>query len=94
MRIISKNYTLLFISLISLPLVAQNIGSGTGNYVEIMPTDSKDDIILKAAKVIPSEKQMAWQKMELTAFLHFGNGEKEMKIPGFLIRKNWMPDNG
>ena len=72
MRIISKNYTLLFISLISLPLVAQNIGSGTGNYVEIMPTDSKDDIILKAAKVIPSEKQMAWQKMELTAFLHFG----------------------
>ncbi|MCD6596261.1 MAG: alpha-L-fucosidase [Bacteroidales bacterium] len=72
MRIIAKIYTLLFLILISLPLVAQNTVPETGNYVEILPTDSKDDIIRKAANVIPSEKQMAWQRMELTAFLHFG----------------------
>lgn len=43
-----------------------------GNYVEILPTDSRDEIIRKAANVTPSAKQMAWQEMELTAFLHFG----------------------
>ena len=25
-----------------------------------------------ASRVVPSEKQLAWQQMELTAFLHFG----------------------
>lgn len=42
------------------------------NYVEILPTDSEEEIIRKAANVTPSERQLAWQKMELTAFVCFG----------------------
>jgi len=43
-----------------------------GNHVEILPTDSKDEIIRKAANVTPSAQQITWQKMEFTAFFHFG----------------------
>ncbi len=72
MRKISKMQLLLFTTLISMSLLAQNTVPEKKNYMEILPSDSKDDIIRKAANLIPSEKQMAWQKMELTAFLHFG----------------------
>lgn len=37
-----------------------------------MDTDSDAEIIKKAANVTPSPRQLAWQKMELTAFLHLG----------------------
>lgn len=60
------------IVLISLSIKAQVEDAPLGNYVEILPTDSEDEIIRKAALVTPSAKQMAWQEMELTAFLHFG----------------------
>ena len=42
------------------------------NYVTINPTDSPGEIIRKAAQVVPSERQLRWQKLELTAFFHFG----------------------
>ena len=42
------------------------------NYVAIKPTDSPSEIIRKAAQVVPSERQLRWQKLELTAFFHFG----------------------
>lgn len=42
------------------------------NYVAIYPTDSMDDIVWKAAHVVPSQRQLEWQKLELTAFVHFG----------------------
>jgi alpha-L-fucosidase len=42
------------------------------NYAVIKPTDSKADIVRKAANVVPSPQQYAWQKMEFTAFVHFG----------------------
>jgi len=42
------------------------------NYVEILPTDSKDEIIRKAASVTPSTRQMAWQELEFTSFICFG----------------------
>ena len=51
---------------------AQTTRPEPGNIVEILPDDSHDEIIRKAANVIPSANQMAWQEMELTAFLHFG----------------------
>jgi alpha-L-fucosidase len=42
------------------------------NYVRILPTDSQREIVRKAANVVPSPRQLRWQKLELTAFFHFG----------------------
>jgi alpha-L-fucosidase len=42
------------------------------SYVPVLPTDSHQDIITKAANVTPSPRQLKWQKYELTAFFHFG----------------------
>ncbi len=42
------------------------------NYAIIKPTDKEADIIRKAANVVPSPRQLRWQKLELTAFFHFG----------------------
>lgn len=67
-----KTYALSLIMVISMLAEAQVVDAPLGNYVEISPTDSNDEIIRKAANLTPSAKQMAWQEMELTAFLHFG----------------------
>lgn len=42
------------------------------NSVVIDPTDTPDEITAKAASVVPSPRQFAWQRQELTAFIHFG----------------------
>lgn len=42
------------------------------NYAIIKPTDNEADIIRKAANVVPSPRQLRWQKLELTCFFHFG----------------------
>ncbi|WP_346238347.1 alpha-L-fucosidase [Niabella insulamsoli] len=42
------------------------------NYVEIASTDTEADIIRKAANVVPTDRQLRWQQLELTAFFHFG----------------------
>lgn len=42
------------------------------NYISIEPGESEKDIILKAANIIPSPRQLRWQQLELTAFFHFG----------------------
>lgn len=42
------------------------------NYVPVLPSDSPAGIIRKAAHVVPSPRQLRWQKLELTAFFHFG----------------------
>ena len=31
-----------------------------------------DEKVALAARLVPSDAQLAWQRMELTAFLHFG----------------------
>src|SRR5690348_1958460 len=46
-----------------------NIGH---NYAAILPTDNEAAIIQKAANVAPSPRQLRWQRLELTAFFHFG----------------------
>src|SRR5690606_21505924 len=42
------------------------------NFVHINPSDTPEEIIVKAASAKPTARQLEWQKMEITGFLHFG----------------------
>lgn len=46
--------------------------SGQQNAIKIQANDSPELIIYKAAHIVPSARQLHWQQLELTAFLHFG----------------------
>ncbi len=52
-------------------VVAQKPYEGN-NYVRIGAHDNFSEVIQKAAHVTPSSRQLHWQELELTAFLHFG----------------------
>lgn len=72
------------------------------NYVKISPTDTEADIIRKAANVTPAPRQLRWQQLELTAFIHFGintftnkewgDGSEDPKIfnPEQLDTRQWV----
>jgi alpha-L-fucosidase len=47
-------------------------GPGQDAVVKILPTDSDQTLLEKAARVVPSERQLAWQELEFQAFVHFG----------------------
>lgn len=76
--------------------------SQKANYVTINDTDSEQDIIRKAANLVPSPRQLRWQQLELTAFFHFGvntftnnewgKGTEDEKIfnPGKLDARQWI----
>jgi alpha-L-fucosidase len=40
--------------------------------VKILPADTISGLLSKAARVVPSERQLAWQALEFQAFVHFG----------------------
>ncbi|MEU6844079.1 alpha-L-fucosidase [Streptomyces sp. NPDC046716] len=40
--------------------------------IPVGPDDTPDELIAKASRVRPTERQLAWQGLEKTAFLHFG----------------------
>ena len=42
------------------------------NYVLISSGYSMDEIVRKAASVVPSSRQLMWQEREFIAFVHFG----------------------
>jgi alpha-L-fucosidase len=41
-------------------------------YVRILPGDDAAAIVRKAAQVTPTARQLRWQELEVTGFLHFG----------------------
>src|SRR5205085_2003289 len=49
---------------------AQRIAPGP--VIAVMPGDPPATIIAKAARVIPSPQQLAWQRGERIGFIHFG----------------------
>lgn len=55
-----------------LPKPGLTQSSETVNRVTLLPTDSKETKIQKAAHVRPSARQMTWQQYEVTGFVHFG----------------------
>lgn len=42
------------------------------NTVQVSPEDTLEDIINKAANVVPTPEQLAWQQGEFICFIHFG----------------------
>lgn len=85
--------------LFAIPCIA---GAQKKNYSVILPYDTESDIIRKAANVVPSARQLRWQKLELTAFFHFGvntftnrewgTGQEDPKIfdPKNLNASQWV----
>lgn len=63
--------SILFILLISL-LWGCGSKYESNSYIQINPEDTPKEIILKAAHVVPSARQLVWQDLEFTAFCHFG----------------------
>jgi alpha-L-fucosidase len=60
-----------------IPLAALLAGAGQDRSyrpagVRIFPTDTVAQLVEKAARVVPSERQLAWQALEFQAFVHFG----------------------
>jgi len=53
------------------PVSAQEKYTGN-NFVTLKPGSSDQEIIEAAAKVTPSPRQLTWQRLETTAFIHFG----------------------
>ncbi len=43
-----------------------------GESILLSPADTPDTCVLKALQVTPSARQVAWQRLEFTGFLHFG----------------------
>jgi alpha-L-fucosidase len=63
--------------LLLVPLAALLAGAGQDRSyrpsgVRILPTDTVAQLVEKAARVVPSDRQMAWQALEFQAFAHFG----------------------
>ncbi len=70
--------------------------------IAVTPNDSSDQILAKATQVRPHPRQIAWQKRELIAFIHFtvntftnrewGDGKEDPKIfnPTELDARQWV----
>lgn len=93
--------TLFGICLLSVLQVAAQKSSGK-NFAVIQEGDTQQEIVRKAANVVPSPRQLRWQQLELTAFFHYGintftgrewgDGKEDPKIfdPARLDARQWV----
>ncbi len=65
-----KIFFLLFVGLCMLGLNSQS--QIRKNYCAVKPGTSEVELIRIAANITPSEPQLRWQQLEMTAFFHFG----------------------
>ncbi len=61
---------LIVLTLSCVPAFGQ-VSSNESNFVVIPKGSSLKQIVVSAANVVPSSRQLAWQEMEFTAFVHF-----------------------
>jgi len=54
------------------PASRQAEESPVAESVAVLPTDTVAGLLEKAARVVPSERQILWQALEFQAFVHFG----------------------
>lgn len=80
-----RNWSRLLLSVVALMLfsgvTAQKQKETFCNTCEILPTDSQNDIIYKAAHVIPTANQLSALQDEFIAFVHWG--------PNTFTRREW-----
>jgi alpha-L-fucosidase len=91
-----------YLRLLAFMIIGRFPASAQQNYVVINPSDSEKDIIAKAVKVTPTPQQLRWQRLELTAFFHFGintftdkewgDGSEDEKLfnPTALDARQWI----
>ncbi|MGB8959331.1 MAG: alpha-L-fucosidase, partial [Candidatus Aminicenantales bacterium] len=54
------------------PPVSSSAQRSAAGPIEIGPRDTIAELVTKAARVVPSERQLRWQALEFQAFVHFG----------------------
>jgi alpha-L-fucosidase len=73
MRRVTYTWFLAIVVFIALATSQEKTGTkAPGNYALITTGDSMQEILRKAANVVPSPRQLAWQELGFIAFVHFG----------------------
>lgn len=97
-----KKCFLLFNLIAIAPLLYAQKAKESSNFIAIDTSDTEAKIVRKAARLSPSPRQLRWQKLELTGFLHFGmntftdkewgNGKEDPSLfnPSELNAEQWV----